>query len=113
MAGLLTSVNRLGGDCDPTTARCCGQNNYFPVYINPELQGCYSPVIPGYKNTSTQTTFDFNDIDASYLGPPKALAQRVYSSPLASTPCPHSITWYLSLVRLGRITSMAAIRRHP
>ncbi|KAK3365199.1 WSC domain-containing protein [Lasiosphaeria ovina] len=68
-----------GGDCDPTTTRCCGTSNYYPVYINPELQGCYTPQIPGYKSTSTQVLYECDDIDSSYFGPPHSLPLGVYS----------------------------------
>ncbi|KAK0628575.1 hypothetical protein B0T17DRAFT_632144 [Bombardia bombarda] len=65
-------VTGVEGACDLETGRCCGQSNYFPVYINPELMGCYTPQIPGYYDTITKR-FTCYDIPLSLQGPPKIL----------------------------------------
>jgi hypothetical protein len=54
-----------------STGFCCGQSNYYPVYINPELEGCYTPQIPGYQDACY-------DVPAGLLGPPKILPQKSY-----------------------------------
>ncbi|KAK3363431.1 hypothetical protein B0T25DRAFT_587378 [Lasiosphaeria hispida] len=78
-----------GGNCDPSTgARCCGQQNSYPVYISPEFQGCYSPQIPGFKTSVTQTVYECYDILASQRWPPRVLTLPSYDPALtiSSTP---------------------------
>ncbi|CAP68029.1 uncharacterized protein PODANS_1_18970, partial [Podospora anserina S mat+] len=79
-------VNKMyhstNGNCDIATGRCCGRGPYMPVYINPELQGCYSPIIPGFKATQAEPDYECFDPPTSLLGPPKVLAQPSYPSSL-------------------------------
>ncbi|GAB1311726.1 hypothetical protein MFIFM68171_01936 [Madurella fahalii] len=62
------------GDCDIATERCCGQNDVFPVYINTELQGCYTPLLPGFKESINDPTYDCNDLSDLLTGPPTELS---------------------------------------
>lgn len=64
-------------DCNPLIGPCCGRLGSFPVYINPELQGCYTPVIPGIKDGDRDPTFECYDVPAALRGPPKTLPLAV------------------------------------
>ncbi|KAK4199700.1 hypothetical protein QBC40DRAFT_202071, partial [Triangularia verruculosa] len=70
------------GNCNILTGRCCGRGSYMPIYINPELQGCYSPIIPGYKASQAEPEYECVDYPSSLLGPPKTLAQPSYPASL-------------------------------
>lgn len=67
------------GDCDVSLReaplggpqRCCGSDVHHPVYINPLLQGCFSPQIPGYKASVFERVFGCYDVDRRLLGPPQ------------------------------------------
>ncbi|KAK4041746.1 WSC domain-containing protein [Parachaetomium inaequale] len=94
------------GDCDISSQRCCGQNNIFPVYINTELQGCYTPLIPGYKRLLTDPFYECDDIPDTLTGPPTVLDQPGYDPGLIITgtaalirrrtvPVPGSNTFYI------------------
>ncbi|KAL1835770.1 hypothetical protein VTJ49DRAFT_6091 [Mycothermus thermophilus] len=63
--------------CDPTdpSQRCCGKNNIFPIYANPQLMGCYLPVIPGFK-TNPDDLFTCYDVPSTLLGPPTEIPQQ-------------------------------------
>ncbi|KAL1904941.1 hypothetical protein Sste5344_009295 [Sporothrix stenoceras] len=66
--------------CDSTTQTCCGSNDYYPVYINPELTGCYQPQIPGYGVLSGSTLTDYTCAappDSDLIGGPKVLPNGV------------------------------------
>ena len=75
---------RIRGSCNPDMQRCCGANDYYPVYINPELTGCYTPRIPGYgvvaPGTNTLTGFTCGDVPAALIGGPKVIAPASYST---------------------------------
>ncbi|KXX74355.1 WSC domain-containing protein 1 [Madurella mycetomatis] len=78
---IVTSDAKMGpcnssvpGDCDIVTERCCGQNDVFPVYINTELQGCYNPLLPGFKESVDDPTYDCNDVSDLLTGPPTELS---------------------------------------
>jgi hypothetical protein len=64
-------------NCNPLLGPCCGRDGSFPVFINPELQGCYTPVIPGFKDGDRDPTFECYDVPAALRGPPKTLPQAV------------------------------------
>jgi hypothetical protein len=68
-------VGRSLGQCDldGDSTKCCGLNSYFPVYINPELEGCYVPSIPGYgllDSDDLPTAFVCADVPASLTAGP-------------------------------------------
>ncbi|KAK1750284.1 WSC domain-containing protein 1 [Echria macrotheca] len=48
--------------------RCCGTNGNYPVYINPELQGCYTPPIPGFKATGFEKVYGCYNIPRELTG---------------------------------------------
>ena len=64
---------------DPTT-RCCGRAENYPVYINTELQGCFTPLIPGYKNSEDDDFYGCYDVPDALLGPPSVLPQEDFDS---------------------------------
>ncbi|KAK0749385.1 hypothetical protein B0T18DRAFT_104258 [Schizothecium vesticola] len=64
-------------NCNPLLGPCCGRDGSFPVFINPELQGCYTPVIPGFKDGDRDPTFECYDVPAALRGPPRTLALAV------------------------------------
>lgn len=70
------------GDCDITSQRCCGRNNIYPVYINTELQGCYTPLIPGFKRLLSDPLYECDDIPDALTGPPSVLEQPDYDPAL-------------------------------
>jgi len=59
------------GSCDTSDpeARCCGSTGYRALYINPELQGCFTPRIPGFLDSAADTTYECYTIPGSLLGP--------------------------------------------
>ncbi|KAK3695468.1 WSC domain-containing protein [Podospora appendiculata] len=74
----------VGVTCDPTSTvagapKCCGRHDYYPVYINPELEGCYTPIIPGYKNSTDQPFYECGDVPLSLTGSAKTLAEKTYT----------------------------------
>ncbi|KAK4466678.1 WSC domain-containing protein 1, partial [Cladorrhinum samala] len=76
------------GTCDISTQKCCGRNNFAPIYINPELQGCYQPIIPGYKASETDAQYECYNVPPSLLGPPKALPTSNFNPALLITSGP-------------------------
>lgn len=61
--------------CDPGDSTCCGSGSYYPVYINPELEGCYVPLIPGYGQLDANgvvTAYVCADIPASLTSGPSS-----------------------------------------
>jgi hypothetical protein len=73
---LLTSTDSSAGGCDPDTEFCCGTGDFYPVYINPELEGCYVPAIPGYgllDDAGLPTAFVCADVPASLTSGPRSL----------------------------------------
>jgi len=77
LAQVLTDSS-VFGDCDVTSQRCCGANNVYPVYINTELQGCFTPLIPGFKRLITDLLFECDAIPDTLTGPPTILALPHY-----------------------------------
>ncbi len=77
---------------------------YAPVYVNPALHGCYTPLTPGYKDSPLDTTFECDDPNPRLIGPgsgPRAnYGVTALSNPLdAGLVHPPSIlvpgrTWY-------------------
>jgi hypothetical protein len=74
------------GVCEPSAIlasggpnKCCARtgSSYAPVYINPELQGCFTPQIPGFKDSPSDTTFECYDVPASLVGGPKTFSTLV------------------------------------
>ncbi len=68
--------NQKSDACDPTTDKCCGSNYYYPVYINPELTGCYEPQIPGFGILSGSALLGFYcapDPASNLIGGPKVI----------------------------------------
>ncbi|KAK4229906.1 WSC domain-containing protein, partial [Podospora fimiseda] len=76
------------GGCDVGAERCCGRNNYAPIYINPELQGCYPPRIPGFKTQISDPTYECYDVPQSLLGPPKTLSTATVDPAMLATGTP-------------------------
>ncbi|KAH8908184.1 hypothetical protein BR93DRAFT_604335 [Coniochaeta sp. PMI_546] len=79
--------------CDPTQGTCCGGNNYYPVYINPELEGCYVPSIPGYglvNALNEPTAFVCADVAASLTNGPNVYTRTSYPAldKVTATPLP-------------------------
>ncbi|KAK0655892.1 hypothetical protein B0T16DRAFT_451518 [Cercophora newfieldiana] len=74
-------------DCDPENpaTRCCAKpgSSFAPVYINPLLQGCYSPRIPGFKTDVNDRTYECYEPDLSLVGPPPAAVRL--TPPAAAT----------------------------
>jgi hypothetical protein len=62
--------------------KCCAVTGsvYAPVYINPLLQGCFKPQIPGIKDSDIDRTFECYDVPSTLLGPPGAKPQTVAST---------------------------------
>ncbi|KAK3994951.1 WSC domain-containing protein [Cladorrhinum sp. PSN332] len=83
-----TCTSSTAGGCDVGAERCCGRNNYAPIYINPELQGCYSPRIPGFKATELDTTYECYDVPQSLLGPPKILPTATVNPAMLASGAP-------------------------
>lgn len=52
--------------------KCCAlpAAPYAPVYIHPDLQGCYTPLIPGYKSTPGDRTYECYNVPEDLVGPP-------------------------------------------
>ena len=61
---------------------------YAPVYINPLLLGCYKPVIPGFKDSESDRTFECYDIPASLLSSPAGIVKPAAVEPAARTLSP-------------------------
>ncbi|KAK4156987.1 WSC domain-containing protein [Chaetomidium leptoderma] len=70
------------GDCDISTDRCCGANNVYPIYINTQLQGCYTPRIPGYKTNPSDPVYECDAISDTLTGPPTVLDLPEYDPSL-------------------------------
>ncbi|KAK4453451.1 hypothetical protein QBC34DRAFT_206604 [Podospora aff. communis PSN243] len=86
------TANCDGNVVSPLTnlaVKCCAVASaiYAPVYINPLLQGCFKPQIPGFKDSDTDRTFECYDVPADRLGPP---GPRPPAAPAASTLSPAS-----------------------
>lgn len=76
-----SSCTSNANSCDLTTGICCGQANTYPVYVNPELTGCYTPQIPGYGEPNalhTPTGFICATVPSSLYGGPKTYATTSY-----------------------------------
>jgi hypothetical protein len=52
------------------------------VYINTELQGCFTPLIPGFKRLLTDVLFECDATPGTLTGPPKSLGQPHYDPSL-------------------------------
>ncbi|KAK4240136.1 hypothetical protein C8A03DRAFT_13522 [Achaetomium macrosporum] len=76
---LLTDNRSVYGNCDPATQRCCGVNEFHPVYINPELQGWYTPLIPGFKQSIDDAVYECAVIPEDLTGPPTTLSRPTYN----------------------------------
>ncbi|KAJ9155741.1 hypothetical protein NKR23_g2021 [Pleurostoma richardsiae] len=66
--------------CDPTTEVCCGSANYYPVYINKELTGCYTPQIPGYGPPESGEYICAPSPAASLVGGPTSLTTASFGA---------------------------------
>ncbi|KAK4168672.1 WSC domain-containing protein 1, partial [Cladorrhinum sp. PSN259] len=80
-----TCTGSAFGNCDVGAERCCGRNNYAPIYLNSELQGCYSPRLPGYKATEFDATYECYDPLTTVFGPPRILPTAVVNPAMLLT----------------------------
>ncbi|RKU41180.1 hypothetical protein DL546_000067 [Coniochaeta pulveracea] len=75
-----TCADGTPGTCDPTTGLCCGTGDFASVYINPELEGCYTPPIPGFGQVGAVNPGPLAcaSVAASLTGGPRTLTRTVY-----------------------------------
>ena len=52
------------------------------MYINTELQGCFSPVIPGFKRLVDDLLYECDSSPNALTGPPKVLSQLPFDPSL-------------------------------
>lgn len=91
--------NRTAGLC--SSGYCCGSSPYYPVYINPELTGCWTPRIPGYASVDSALnikTYYCAATPTTLIGGPKVLLRTDYAPSRTVSTSPVPIVDYSTII---------------